>query len=156
MSYLASLRLATLSFGLLLLSACSGGGVPDCLVFTPVHATTGGVLDVGALFEGDTAEDVVAVETTGIEGAPSGSIFVEVQSNCDDPDCEPDFACEPGTLDPVGQTVTCDVTDNIVGLECSWSCQLSLTATVLDEDVCRDAFTLAEVVGDHVAPTLGR
>jgi len=142
---------------LLFLPACSGsGGVPDCLVFTPTHETIDGVIDVGTLLQGDVVEDVVAVETTGIEGAPSGSVFIDVQWNCDDPMCEPDFLCAPGTLDPVGQTITCDVVDNIEGPECSWSCQLSLTATVLDDGVCQDVFTLAELAGEHLVPILGR
>ena len=145
-------RLLTLPLLACLLTACpggGGGGTPDCLVFTPVHATSGGNVDVGAMIEGEVLEGVIEVETTAIEGAPSAGVFIDVQSNCDDPDCTPTFDCSPGTLDPVGTTVLCDVADEIEGDSCAWSCQLRLTATVLDTDVCRDVASLSTVVGTH-------
>jgi hypothetical protein len=152
----ASLRLLALAVLAAVAPACGGGNVPDCLVFTPVHATSGGQVDVGTLAETDVAVDVIEIETTAIEGAPGTGVFVEVVSSCDDPDCTPDFSCAPGTLDTVGDTITCDVSDAITGASCSWSCQVRLTATVLDEGVCRDVFALVDVVGLHDDLAVGR
>ena len=149
-------RLPSLVFSALLLHACSGGGVPDCLVFTPVHVTTDGVVDVGMLTQGEVTEDAIRLETTAIEGAPQSSVFVELNTNCDDAACEPDVSCAPGTLDPVGGTVTCDISDDISGDSCSWSCQVSLTATVLDDDVCRDVYVVVDVIGEHDVVQVGR
>jgi|GEM_PF-5904982 len=151
-------RLAALTALSALLTACpggGGGGVPDCLVFNPVHATSGGVVDVGGMTMGETREDVISLETTGIEGAPSSGVFIEVATNCDDAACTPEFTCSPGSLDSVGDTVTCDVEDTITESSCMWSCQVSLTATVLDDELCRDVFEVVEVVGQHAVP-LGR
>ena len=149
-------RLLLPSLFALLLPACSSSGVPDCLVFTPVHVTTDGVVDVGVLTQGEVAEDVIRVETTAIEGAPQSSVYVEVTTSCDDAACEPDVSCRPGTLEPVGSTVTCDIRDDISGDTCSWSCQISLTATVLDDGACRDVFVVIDAVGEHDAVQVGR
>ncbi|MCO4770450.1 MAG: hypothetical protein KDA24_10515 [Deltaproteobacteria bacterium] len=150
-------RLPLLLLASTLLSACAGGGggVPDCLVFTPVHATSDGVVDVETTIQGDVVEAAIDVETAAIESAPASGVIVELQTNCDDADCTPEFDCAPGTLDPVGTSVVCDVIDEIAGPTCNWTCQLSLTATVLD-DTCRDVFVVVDVAGAHEAPVPGR
>lgn len=135
------------------LAACSN--TPECVVFNAAHATVNGVVDVGETAMGDTVEAVVEVETTGLEGSATTDVLIEVQTNCDDEACTPTFACEPTSIDP-GATVLCDVVDEIDGPACTWSCQLGLRATVLEDDVCDDALIVTELIGDHVEVAVGR
>ncbi len=152
--YTRAMRISALVLVSLSLSAC-GSNTPDCVVFNPAHATVNGVVDVGEMARGDVAEEVVEVETTGLEGSATTGVLIEVQTNCDDEDCTPTFECAPTMLEP-GETVLCDVVDEIDGPACSWSCQLGLRATVLEDDVCEDALIVTELVGDHVEVAVGR
>lgn len=133
---------------------CGGNNVPSCLLMTPEHTTQDGVAQAGQTIQGDRVEDVVIFGTTAIDAAPTAGLTMLYETSCADEACTPDIECDPSTL-AAGDSITCDVVDDLVAA-CLWSCQISITATVLDNDVCRDALVVADVAGEHVDAVPGR
>lgn len=138
-----------------LLASCGGSNIPSCLIFTPEHDTIDGLARAGETLQGDRVEDVIVLGTNAVDAAPLVGLTVLYDTNCDDEACAPTIECEPGTMD-VGDQVRCDVIDDLVNGACSWTCQVSVTATVLDNDVCRDTLAVVDVAGDHVEAMPGR
>ena len=129
--------------------------MPTCVLFTPEHNTIDGIAQVGQTMEGDQVDDVVLLGTNAVDAAPLQGLTILYETSCDDEACTPTVECEPPTLD-VGDTVSCSVLDEIAQADCAWTCQVSVTATVLDSDVCRDTLAVIELAGEHVGAVPGR
>lgn len=147
--------LLTLAVLLPVLAGCPGSNVPTCVLFTPEHNTIDGIAQVGQTMTGDRVDDVVALGTNAIDAAPLQGLTVLYETSCDSADCAPTVECEPATFD-VGDTVRCAVLDELTVDTCAWSCQVSVTATVLDSDICRDTLAVVDVAGEHVGAVPGR
>jgi hypothetical protein len=137
------------------LASCGGSNVPSCLLFTPEHNTIDGIAQVGQTMEGDQVDDVVLLGTNLVDAAPMEGLTVLYEVSCDDEACTPTVDCAPQVID-VGDAVSCSVLDEIAQGDCSWTCQVSVTATVLDSDVCRDTLAVIELAGEHIGAVPGR
>ena len=138
-----------------LLASCGGSNIPTCLLFAPEHSTVDGISQVQDTMNGDQVDDVVVLGTTAVDAAPLEGLTVLFDVACDDEACAPTFECAPATVD-VGDTVSCAMLDDLVSAACDWNCQVSVTATALDSDVCRDALEVVQVAGSHVDAMAGR
>ncbi len=134
------------------LASCGTSNVPTCVLFTPEHNTTDGIAQVGETMNGDQVDDVVALRTNAVDAAPLEGLTALYEVSCDSEACAPTVNCDPGTFD-VGDLLGCDVVDELTLAPCAWSCQVSVTATALDSDVCRDTLTVIQLAGQHVDGT---
>lgn len=150
-------RSVLLCLGVLLpvLASCSVSNVPTCVLFTPEHNTIDGIAEVGQTMNGDMVGDVIRLGTSGIDASPVESLTVLYETSCDDEACAPTFDCGAQAIN-VGDSVSCAVLDEITEADCNWTCQVSVTATALDSDVCRDTLAVIDVAGEHIGAVPGR
>lgn len=134
-----SRRAVALLLPLLFLSACEEDA-PPCAGLSPVHATTEGIVEVGPLVLGQTAERVIDVQTSAISGVAETAHHVGFQIDADDAGgtCAMDLECGPPEIE-VGDDIACDLTSQATEPGCLFVADLAVTVTHLDSDVCSDA-----------------
>ena len=145
------LRLLPLIVLAALLGACEADA-PDCAGVSPAHVTTEGVARVGPLVVGETAQDVILLQTSPLSGVTESVHQVVFDVTADDSGgtCEMDLECGPDQID-VGEDITCDVTNTSAQPGCTWTAEVGVTVTHFNPDVCSEVFVLNDIEAEAAA-----
>jgi hypothetical protein len=135
----------------LLLWGCESGA-PPCAGVSPAHVTTEGVAQTGPLVVGQTAEEVILLQTSALSGVTESVHEVIYQVTEDDSggDCEMELDCGPDELE-VGQDITCDLTNTAGSPGCAWTAEVVVTITHHNPDVCTDVTLFHDIEAEGAA-----